>query len=139
MEPTSTTAAAGFAMSKVWYGLSALFTGMVIMFLRNKPSLRNHSRAASGAIVGGVSAGSGIIFGGALAVYLGLDPNDANVALAVGGFIGLVAFGSITLVANFYDKREGQDVLEVAMEVKDAVTKKRPATKRPAAKKAPRK
>jgi hypothetical protein len=124
VEPAS-GAATGFAVSKCYYAISALFMGMVVMFMRNKPTLKNHGRAASGAIVGGVSVGSGIIFGGAVAVYFGLDPNDANVALAVGGGIGLFAVGIITLVANLLDKTEDKDLLEVVQEVRAVVSPKK--------------
>ncbi len=121
MEPT-TTAATGFAVSKIYYGISALFTGMVVMFMRKKPTLKNHGKAASGAIVGGISVGSGIIFGGALAVRMGMDPNDANTALAVGGAIGLFAVGIIALVANYLDKTEDKDVLQVAQELREVIS-----------------
>ena len=124
-EPVTTTAS-GFALAKLYYGLSALFCGMVVMFLRNKPTLKNHGRAASGAIVGGVSVGSGVIFGGALAVYMGMDPNDANTALAVGGLIGLFAVAIIMALANFFDKTEGKDIVEVAVGMRQAATGKAP-------------
>lgn len=132
MEPTTSTAAAGFAISKIYYGLSALFAGMAVMFLRNKPTLKSHGKYASGAIVGGVSVGAGVIFGGAAAVYLGMDPNDANTALAVGGFIGLFAVGIITVVANLLDKSENKDLLEMVAEVRNSVAgKAAPAVKKP--------
>lgn len=135
-EPVS-TAATGFAVSKLYYGLSALFCGMVVMFLRNKPTLKNHGRTASGAIVGGVSVGSGVIFGGAVAVWLGMDPNDANTGLAVGGLIGLFAVATISMLANFFDKTEGEDIVEVGTQVRAAVLGK--AADKPAEKPAPRK
>ena len=127
MEPITT--AVGFGISKFYYGISALFMGMVVMFLRKTPNLRGHGKAASGAIVGGVSVGSGIIFGGAVAVYLGMNPNDANTALAVGGTIGLFAVGIITAVANLLDKTEDKDIIEIAQDVKAAVVSK-PAPKK---------
>lgn len=121
MEPITT--AVSFGISKFYYGISALFMGMVVMFLRKSPTLRGHGKAASGAIVGGVSVGSGIIFGGAVAVYLGMNPNDANTALAVGGTIGLFAVGIITAVANLLDKTEDKDILELVEDVKAVVSK----------------
>lgn len=120
MEPITT--AVSFGISKFYYGISALFMGMVVMFLRKSPTLRGHGKAASGAIVGGVSVGSGIIFGGAVAVYLGMNPNDANTALAVGGTIGLFAVGIITAVANLLDKTEDKDLIELVGDVKAVVT-----------------
>lgn len=128
MEPITT--AVGFGISKFYYGISALFMGMVVMFLRKTPNLRGHGKAASGAIVGGVSVGSGIIFGGAVAVYFGMNPNDANTALAVGGTIGLFAVGIITAVANLLDRTEDKDILEIAQEVKAVVASPKPAAKK---------
>lgn len=137
MEPTTTTAATGFAVSKLYYGLAAMFTGMAVMFLRNKPTLKGHGKTASGAIVGGISVGSGVIFGGALAVYFGMDPNDANTALAVGGAIGLLAIGIITTVANFLDKTEDKDILEVAQDIRKVVSGGSTKEAAPATKKTP--
>lgn len=131
MEPITT--ATTFIVSKFYYGISALFMGMVVMFLRKSPNLRGHGKAASGAIVGGVSVGSGVIFGGAIAVYFGMNPNDANTALAVGGTIGLFAVGIITAVANLLDKSEDKDIIELVQEAKAVVSKppaKKVATKR---------
>jgi hypothetical protein len=71
--------------------------------------------------------GAGIIFGGALAIRFGMDPNDANTALAVGGAIGLFAVGIITLVANLLDRTENKDLFEVVSEVKGLVGSKTPA------------
>jgi ribosomal protein L12E/L44/L45/RPP1/RPP2 len=62
--------------------------------------------------------GSGVIFGGALAIYLGMNPNDANTALALGGAIGISAVAIISWIANFFDKRKDKDILEVVQEAR---------------------
>lgn len=85
--------------------------------------LRKHSQVAAGAIIGGVSVGSGVIFGGALAVWLGMNPNDANTALAVGGGIGLVAVAIVSWLANFFDNRQNKDLLEVVAEIRQPAKK----------------
>lgn len=122
MEPTS-TAATGFALSKVYYGISSLFGGFMLSFFWMPERLKKHTPVAAGAIIGGVSVGSGVIFGGALAVYLGMNPNDANTALAVGGGIGLVAVAIVSWLANFFDRRQDKDILEVATEIRSAPKK----------------
>lgn len=129
MEPVVT--ATSFAISKVYYGLSALFGGFMLSFFWMPDKLKKHTPVAAGAIIGGVSVGAGVIFGGALTVYMGMNPNDANTALAVGGAIGLTAVAIISWLANFFDNRKDKDILEVVQEVRQ-VTK-------PAAKKSPAK
>ncbi len=115
MEPV--VAATSFAISKIYYGLSALFGGFMLSFFFMPAKLKQYKPVAAGAIIGGISVGSGVIFGGALAVYLGMNPNDANTALAVGGAIGLTAVAIVSWIANFFDKRQGKDILEVAQEI----------------------
>lgn len=127
MEPVVT--GISFAISKIYYGIAALFGGFMLSFFWMPDRLKKHTPVAAGAIIGGVSVGAGVIFGGALAVQFGMDPNDANTALALGGSIGLVAVAIVSWLANFFDRRQNKDLLEV-------VTEMRQVTK-PAAKKAP--
>jgi hypothetical protein len=129
MEPAAS--AATFAISKIYYGLSALFGGFMVSFFYMPDKLKKYTPLAAGAIIGGISVGAGVIFGGGLAVYLGMNPDDANTALALGGGIGLIAVGTVSLVANAFEKRKNKDLLEVVEEVRQ-VTK--PARKTPAKK-----
>jgi hypothetical protein len=139
MEPTSTSALS-YALSKVPYGLAALFMGMGFIFFRKEQTIRTHGKLASAAIIGGACTGSAVIFGGALAVYFGMDPNDVNTATAIGGGIGLIAVSLLIALANYFDKNEDKDILELVQDVKAAVAN--PADKlvaKPAAKKVVRK
>jgi len=141
MEPTS-TAAGGFAITKVYLGLSALFFSMVTLFLLKNPALRNYGKTATGVIVGGTAVGTSVIFGGWLTVYLGLNPHDADTAMAVGGLIGFFSFTIIKSFVAFFDRLDGKDIVEVAVEVKKAATVIRsvpPELKRTPARKAPAK
>jgi hypothetical protein len=123
MEPATTTGAMAYAVSKIPYALAALFTGTVVMFFRKKQTIGSHGKLASAAIIGGACSGGAVIFGGALAVYLGMDPNNVNTGTAIGGAIGLIALGVIVALANFLDKSEGKDILEIAQEIKSGVSK----------------
>lgn len=129
MEPVVT--GISFAISKVYYGFAALFGGFMLSFFWMPERLKKHTPVAAGAIIGGVSVGAGVIFGGALAVQLGMNPNDANTALAVGGGIGLGAVAIVSWLANFFDSRQNKDLLEVVTEIRQVA--------KPAAKKAPAK
>jgi hypothetical protein len=117
MEPLST--AISFAIAKLNYGLSALFMSLLVLFLRKTPALDGYGRAATACIVGGSAVGISIIFGGALAVYMGMNPNDVNTSMAVGGAIGLVSFTVIKAFVKFFDRMDNKDIVEVAKEVKE--------------------
>lgn len=106
-----------FIVAKVYYGISALFGGLVLSFFWKPERFKKHTPVAAGAIIGGISVGSGVIFGGALAIWLGMNPNDANTALALGGGIGFSAVAIVSWLANYFDKRQGKDILEVVQEV----------------------
>lgn len=126
-----------FVVAKIYYGISALFGGFMLSFFWKPERFKQHTPMAAGAIIGGISVGSGVIFGGALAVWLGMNPNDANTALAVGGAIGLTAVAIVSWIANFFDKRQGKDILEVVKEVQGkepvpAVPAKKTVRRKPA-------
>lgn len=129
MEPVVT--GISFAISKIYYGFAALFGGFMVSFFFMPAKLKEYTPVAAGAIIGGISVGAGVIFGGALAVQLGMNPNDANTALAVGGGIGLGAVAIVSWLANFFDKRQNKDILEVVTEIRQAT---KPAKKTPAKK-----
>jgi hypothetical protein len=119
MEPLSTTIS--FIIAKLNYGLSALFMSLLVLFLRKTPALDGYGRAATACIVGGSAVGISIIFGGALAVYMGMNPNDVNTSMAIGGAIGLVSFTVIKAFVKFFDRMDNKDIVEVAKEVKDTI------------------
>jgi uncharacterized membrane protein len=119
MEPLSTTIS--FIIAKLNYGLSALFMSLLVLFLRKTPALDGYGRAATACIVGGSAVGISIIFGGALAVYFGMNPEDVNTAMAIGGAIGLVSFTVIKAFVKFFDRIDNKDIVEVAKEVKDTI------------------
>lgn len=122
MEPLST--AISFIIAKLNYGLSALFMSLLVLFLRKTPAIDGYGKAATACIVGGSAVGVAIIFGGALAVYLGMNPNDVNTGMAIGGGIGLVSFTIIKAFVKFFDRIDNKDIVEVAKEVKDAIKDK---------------
>jgi hypothetical protein len=117
MEPL--TSAISFVIAKLNYGLSALFMSLLVLFLRKTPALEGYGRAATACIVGGFSVGIAIIFGGALAIYLGMNPNDVNTGMAIGGAIGLVAFTAVKGLVKLFDRVDNKDIVQMAKEVKD--------------------
>jgi hypothetical protein len=117
MEPLSS--AISFIIAKLNYGLSALFMSLLVLFLRKTPALDGYGRVATACIVGGFSVGIAIIFGGALAIYLGMNPNDVNTGMAIGGAIGLVAFTAVKGLVKLFDRVDNKDIVQMAKEVKD--------------------
>jgi hypothetical protein len=117
----SLAAAISFVIAKLNYGLSALFMSLLVLFLRKTPALDGYGRAATACIVGGSAVGIAIIFGGALAVYFGMNPDDVNTSMAIGGAIGLVSFTVIKAFVKFFDRIDNKDIVEVAKEVKDTI------------------
>jgi hypothetical protein len=117
----SLAAAISFVIAKLNYGLSALFMSLLVLFLRKTPALDGYGRAATACIVGGSAVGISIIFGGALAVYFGMNPDDVNTSMAIGGAIGLVSFTVIKAFVKFFDRIDNKDIVEMAKEVKDTI------------------
>lgn len=115
-----------FAISKVYYGIAALFGGFMVSFFYMPAKLKQYTPMAAGAIIGGISVGAGVMFGGWLAIQLGMNPYDANTALAVGGGIGLFAVAAISWLANFFENRKNKDILEVIQEVRKPTKRRKP-------------
>lgn len=133
---TTVTGGATFVISKGLSALSGLVGGLSIAALWQPQKLRRHGALAAGAIVGGMSVGGAVAMGGMLAKWLGLDYADLDTVLGIGFLVGACSVGLINLLANFFDKREGDDILEVAEEVKSA---RRQAPKKPVRRKTTRK
>lgn len=142
VEPVSTSAA-GYSITKtIFLSLAGLFGSTSLAFFWQPKKLHAHGKMAAGAIVGGIGVGSAVTLGGVIMRYLGLDDTSADVALGVGYVVGLMSIGLIGLIASFFEKREGKDILEVVKEVRSGAANKQTRAKpvrKPAAKKAPAK
>jgi hypothetical protein len=130
MEPTSTTAG-GFLIAKLAAAFTALAGGLSISFFYQPKKLHQHGKLAAGAIIGSIAVASSFALGGVIAHLLGVDFQNIDIALGIGWVVGILSVGIVAWVANFLEKREGKDILEVATEVKAAVR----GTRQPAAKK----
>lgn len=99
--------------------------------------LHQHGKLAAGAIIGGISVSAAFALGGLVAKWVGLNFEEIDTALGLGYAIGVISVGVIAWVANFLEKREGKDILEVVSEVRGAASgaKRQAPAKRPAAKK----
>lgn len=122
-EPVSS---GSFALGKLLSGVAGFFGGLSVSFFWQPKKLHEYGRLAAGAIIGGISVAASMALGGIVASRLRLDMNDADTALGMGYLIGILSVGIISFLANYFDKRDGQDILEVARELKG---KKKPAKK----------
>jgi hypothetical protein len=107
-----------FFFSKGAAALTGLCGGLSISLFHQPEKLHAHGKLAAGAIVGGISVSASFALGGLLAKSLGLNFADIDVALGLGYVVGLVSIGLVAWVANFLEKRENKDILEVVQEVR---------------------
>lgn len=138
---TVANSAGGFALTKALSAVAGLFGGLSVSFFWQPKKLHEHGKLAAGAIVGGIAVGAAFTLGGIVIKQFGLESESVDIALGVGYIVGILSVGFIGLLANFFEKREGQDLLQVAQEVKSQVqgraqAEAKPAVKRPAAKRA---
>lgn len=116
-EPISTIGSS-LSAGKALTGIAGFFGGLSISFFWQPKKLHQHGKLAAGAIIGGIAVAAAFALGGVVAKQLGVDINEADTALGIGYCIGVLSVGVISLVANFFDKRENQDILQVAQELK---------------------
>jgi hypothetical protein len=127
----------GYVISKGAAALAGLFGGLSVSFFWQPQRLHQHGRLAAGAIIGGISVSASFALGGLIARWAGLNFSDVDVALGLGYAIGVMCVGVIAWVANFLEKRENDDIMEVVQEVRGnkTATPKKTVRKPAAAKK----
>lgn len=100
--------------------LAGLFGGLSVSFFWQPKKLHQHGRLAAGVIIGAISVSTTFTLGGFIARWLGMNFKDSDIAMGIGYFIGAISVGMIAWLANFFNRREGQDILQVAGELKRA-------------------
>jgi hypothetical protein len=130
MEPTS-AAGSGYVVTKVMSAVAGLIGGLSLAVFWQPEKIRAHGKMAAGAIIGGISVGGSVALSGIVAKQLGLDMTNADTALGLGFLMGLISVGIINFLANFFDKREKADILDVAREVRSSAAKPPVAKRKP--------
>jgi hypothetical protein len=138
MEPTTSTIG-GFYISKLALMLSGLLGGLSVSFFYQPAKIKEKGRLTAGAIIGGIAVSAAVALGGVVAALLGVSMQDIDIALGLGWVIGLLSVGLVSWVANYLEKREHQDIVQVVQEARDVAQGKEPAPVKPAAKRAPAK
>lgn len=127
--PEPITTGTSFLIGKALSALAGLIGGLSISVFWQPEKIKQHGKLAAGAIIGGISVGGSFTLGGLVAKYLGMDFADMDTALGIGFVVGVASVGIVNFIANFFDHREKDDILEVAQEVNKA-RKRLPAKKR---------
>lgn len=122
MDPLSTTSGS-IVIGKIIAALAGLLGGISVSFFYQPQKLVEHGKLAAGAIVGGISVGASFALAGIIAIQLGLDIANTDIALGIGYLVGLVSVGIISWVANFLEKREHKDILEITDEITAVATR----------------
>jgi len=98
--------------------LAGLFGGLSVSFFWQPKKLHQHGRLAAGVIIGAISVSTTFTLGGFIARWLGMNFKDSDIAMGIGYFVGAISVGMIAWLANFFNRREGHDILQVAGELK---------------------
>lgn len=101
-----------YLTTKIASMLGGLFGGAAILtFIKPKTVGEAFTR-------GGVSVGSAIVFAGPLLNILEMRDNWEGQMMA-GFCIGFVSYSILGMVANFLEKNQSKDIIEVISDVKD--------------------
>lgn len=107
-------------ISQCLAALAGLFGGLSVSFFWQPKKLHQHGRLMAGIIIGAISVSMTITLGRLITRWLGMNFSDSDIAMGMGYVIGAFSVGLIAWLANFFNRREGRDILEVAGELKRA-------------------
>ncbi|AVF37489.1 hypothetical protein BV494_18080 [Rahnella sikkimica] len=109
-----------FLISQILAAFSGLFGGLSISFFWQPKKLHQHGRLSAGLIICSISVAATFALGGLVSRWLGMNFDQADNAMGLGYGLGVVSVGVIAWLANFFNRREDSDILEVAGELKRA-------------------
>lgn len=108
----------GYLTAKIASMIGGFFGGAAILtFIRPKTIGEAFTR-------GGVSVGSSIIFTAPVLRHLGYDSDWESQAL-MGFCVGFMAYSVLGMIANFLQKNQNKDIIEVATELKNSAIKRK--------------
>lgn len=109
-----------FFISQILAAFAGLLGGLSISFFWQPRKLHRHGRFSAGLIIGSISVGATFALGGIVSRWLGMNFREADTAMGLGYVLGAVSVGVIAWLANFFNRREDDDILEIAGELKRA-------------------
>lgn len=107
-----------FLISQILAAFSGLFGGLSISFFWQPKKLHQHGRLSAGLIICSISVAATFALGGLVSRWLGMNFSQADNAMGLGYGLGIVSVGVIAWLANFFNRREDSDILEIAGELK---------------------
>ena len=113
--------ASSFAVGKALTAIAGFFGGLSVSFFWQPKKLHQYGRLAAGAIIGGIAVGASFTLGGFIASYMGMDINQADSALAIGYVVGVMSVFVLSILLNFFEKKEDKDILEVASDMQKSI------------------
>jgi ethanolamine transporter EutH len=113
--------ASSFAVGKALTAIAGFFGGLSVSFFWQPKKLHQYGRLAAGAIIGGIAVGASFTLGGFIASYMGMDINQADSALAIGYIVGVMSVFVLSILVNFFEKKEDKDILEVASDMQKSI------------------
>lgn len=113
--------ASSFAVGKALTAIAGFFGGLSVSFFWQPKKLHQYGRLAAGAIIGGIAVGASFALGGFIASYMGMDINQADSALAIGYVVGVMSVFVLSILVNFFEKKEDKDILEVASDMQKSI------------------
>jgi len=113
--------ASSFAVGKALTAIAGFFGGLSVSFFWQPKKLHQYGRLAAGAIIGGIAVGASVTLGGFIASYMGMDINQADSALAIGYVVGVMSVFVLSILVNFFEKKEDKDILEVASDMQKSI------------------
>lgn len=137
MAPIVLEATANLLLNQVLAAFAGLFGGLSISFFWQPKKLHQHGRFSAGMIISSISVAATFALGGLVSRWLGMNFNEADNAMGLGYGLGVISVGVIAWLANFFNRREDSDILEVAGELKRVARGLRKKSE-PLPKKAPR-
>lgn len=121
MEPTTASASAAYALSKLWLAAGASVGSAATGALWQPAALAEYGKLMKGVIIGGIGVGTPVVAGGFLLTWLGLDPHSADVAMFVGLCMSIVSLLFFVTVTNYFKKKEHLDIFEVVKDTKQQI------------------
>ncbi|WP_380184519.1 hypothetical protein [Kalamiella sp. sgz302252] len=118
MNPAMLEPGQSFFINQLLAAFAGLFGGLSISFFWQPRKLHQHGRLSAGIIIGSISVAATFALGGLVSRWLGMNFNQADNAMGLGYGLGIVSVGVIAWLANFFNRREDSDILEVAGELK---------------------
>lgn len=120
---TTTGLTLGHIINKCLAGLAGMLGGFSLSVFWQPEKLRAQNRYIAGLIIGGIAVTASVALSGFVAMWIGFDLNNPDIALGLGYIIGALSVGVISFLANYFSRRENKDIVQIAEELKKEIAR----------------